>query len=325
MSVGGENVTVTVSRGPANDTPGERAWAQVRNAKPNASIPVALPEPARDGTIRTEALSIAVQKRQNVSLSVATGSGRQTNQTPQFTPSTAAEDMGYINVGHTVPDEEIENVTFRFSVSSSTLSSAERKNVALYRFHNGSWNELPTEYVDRNGSAYVFAAQSPGLSSFTVGKKVAAFQIQQATLLSDVQTTFDPVNVRVRVENEGGADGVFTAELRLDSETVDTDEFTIAAGGTRQTSFEELVQEPGRYEVLVNNYTVGTVNVSETASQLSSRRDGETPMDVETARPEQSTPTEDGSGETGVRMPGFGVLVAILSLGIAIGSRRRRR
>ncbi|MFB6086239.1 MAG: PGF-pre-PGF domain-containing protein [Halodesulfurarchaeum sp.] len=317
VRAGGRNVTVSVVRGPPEETPGSRTWARVQNATPNASIPIELPEQAKNASVGTERLSIAVTDRDDFTLSVTTASRRPSNQTPEFTPPAAAEGLGYISVAHTVPDEEIKNVTFRFSVGIDTVEPDEREDVALYRYHNGSWNELPTRFVTRNGTEYIFEGRAPGLSSFTVGKKVASFEIQDGTLLASTQTVFDPVNVRVRITNEGGADGVYTARLLLNGREVASERLSIAAGGTRQTSFRESVTEAGQYTVLVNNYTIGTLNVTGAPTQSAATSPG-------TTIGRQSTHGAETAEQTPVTMPGFGPLIGLFGGWIAIWLGRRR-
>ncbi len=331
ISVGGENVTITVSQGPPETTPGTQVSVHVANATPNRGIPVELPEPATNAAVGTTQLSVAVTERQNFSLGVTTRSERDTNRTPEFTPTESAEGIGYISVDHTVPDSEIENVTFRFTVDSGTITPGEREDIALYRHHNGSWNEVPTTYVDRNETAYIFEAVSPGLSEFTVGKKVANFEIQHATLETETQTTSEPLAVRVRITNNGGADGVYLARLLLDQEELAENKLSIAAGGTRQTSFEEPIDEPGRYTVLVNNFTVGTLHVDSASPVTTSLADGPNNA-AGTAEALSDQSTRDATVEetesdpvTQTRMPGFGVLAGTIGFLVAALRSRGRR
>jgi PGF-pre-PGF domain-containing protein len=294
--------------------------AHVANATPNHPIPVELPAVA-NASIETRQLSVTVSERQNVSLGVTTRTERDENRTPEFSPGAAAEGVGYISVDHTVPDEDIETVSFRFTVAADRITPEERGDIALYRHHNGSWNEVPTSYVDRNGTAYVFEAESPGLSEFTVGKKVPAFEIEQATLLASPQTVADPVDVRVRITNDGGADGVYTARLLLNQAPIAEKQLSIAAGGTRQTSFEQDIDAPGEYTVLVNNYTVGDLDVNPSAVEAGDGSNGSESIE---ATIEGMSETIEESPSTMTEMPGFGIVAGTMALLVA-GLLRRRR
>ena len=324
ISVGNSNVTITVGQGPPAEVPGARVVAHVANATPNASVPVDLPRAGND-SVQTERLSVTVTDRQDFSLGVSTKTERDVNRTPAFEPEGKAKGLGYISVDHTVPDSEIEGVTFRFAVDADRITPSERGDVALYRHHNGSWNEVPTTYVARNDTAYVFEAESPGLSEFTVGKKLPAFEISEARLLSSVQTTADPVSVRVRITNEGDADGVYTARLLLNEQAVGEEQLSIAAGGTRQTSFEESIEEPGEYRVLVNNHTVGQLDVE--AAAVDSKTDTVTPVSSTLAESSASDSSGDNGtadGETMTEMRGFGIFAGVLGLVLVALTRRQR-
>lgn len=63
------------------------------------------------------------------------------------------------------------------------------------------------------------------------------------------------------VENGGDRAGTFYAELRIDGVIVDTEEVAIAAGDTEPVTFTHAFDEPGEYEVSINDVPAGTVRV----------------------------------------------------------------
>ncbi|ERG98178.1 MAG: PKD domain protein, partial [Haloquadratum sp. J07HQX50] len=85
--------------------------------------------------------------------------------------TTGSVPVGYVEVTHTNPDTDIENVTFRFRIQKAYLDERDvaPSAVALYRNETDGIVRLPTENVGDNTSHYVFESTSPGLSLFTIG------------------------------------------------------------------------------------------------------------------------------------------------------------
>lgn len=79
--------------------------------------------------------------------------------------------LGYVNVSHSMPATAFTDATFVFTVERSALASRglSPENLSLYRFHDGTWTELPTRVVGAVGDRLRFRADSPGLSLFAVG------------------------------------------------------------------------------------------------------------------------------------------------------------
>lgn len=274
--------------------------------RPNVTVPVNLTRPAtRDDPVAVDALDVSLERGANFTLEVTNSPEPIPNRTPAFdTPANGTVGLGFLGVNHSVPDAAIENVTFTFRVSKARLNDSEVGDVALYRYHDGSWNELPTEPAGETDTHYVFRAESPGLSEFAAGKKTASFEIRNATVTVTRLRAGDDVQVRVRITNTGGADGTFDATLRLDGDVVATRQLTIAANGTRQTTFERAISRPGTYDVTVNEFPVGSVHVEGS--------------DAATASSEDSTAVTSGQ-------PGFGAAQAALAAVVAALAAARHR
>jgi len=203
------------------------------------------------------------------------------------------------------------------------VNASERGDIALYRYHDGSWNELPTTLVETTANHYVYRVRSPGLSEFAAGKKRPQFEITNATVDISTLSIGDALKVQVRISNEGDADGTFTAKLVLGDQSVASRQLTIAAGGMRQTTFERTVAEPGTYEVYVNEFRAGEVAVNESA--VASPTDDATTTGPTGAATDSETDTDGRSGsETTAGAPGFGVGVAVVALGGALAVARWR-
>ncbi|MDS0298617.1 PGF-pre-PGF domain-containing protein [Halogeometricum sp. S1BR25-6] len=183
---------------------------------------------------------------------------------PEFETDDGAETLSHIRVDHSISNAEVNGtVEIGFEVSKARLGneSVAPENVALYRYENGSWTELPTDVVGETNETVRFRAASPGLSEFAAGAKRARFTVETVDVAVAEITVGDGVRVHVTVGNDGGADGEFLAQLILDGRPVEERSLTIAAGGQRQTLFDHAVVDAGEYEVRVNDVVAGSVVV----------------------------------------------------------------
>ncbi|UTF54821.1 Ig-like domain-containing protein [Natronosalvus rutilus] len=93
---------------------------------------------------------------------------------PDTTPS-GESPISYLNVDHSIPDEEIGEVTFRLRVSKDTLAARglAPSDVVVYRYHDGQWQTASMRVVDETATHHVFEATVPGLSVFAVSGQAA--------------------------------------------------------------------------------------------------------------------------------------------------------
>jgi hypothetical protein len=288
--------------------------ATVRNATANTTQSLNLSWPlTRDDVIAVDALSFTPLRDGDVTLSVATNASRF-GTVPAFDREDGTEAAGFVHVEHSVANEDVEDVTFTVRVRKDRLAGDETgpEDVALYRHEAGAWTELPTRLVSEGGAHYFYEASAPGLSDFTTGVKQAKFRITDAVVTVTRIRTDEGTTVLVRVRNVGGADGTYEVKLRLEDAVVDRRELSIAPDGTRQASFERTFDEPGAYEVYVNERFVGSVTVE---------RPETTESGVTTAAP------ADDSSPTDRSLPGFGagaaaVVVLVVTLRLAVDRRR---
>jgi hypothetical protein len=272
----------------------------------------------RDDRVAVDALSFVPERDGNVTLSVATNASRF-EDVPAFAPEDGTEPAGFVRVEHSIANENVGNVTFTLRVRRDLLAGNETgpEDVALYRYENGTWTELPTRLVGEGDTHVFFEARAPGLSDFATGVEQAKFRITDAVVTVTRIRTDEGTEVLVRVRNVGGADGTYEVELLLGGDVVDRRELSIAPNGTRQATFERSFGDPGTYEVYVNDRFVGNVTVDPAAS---------TGTD---ATGDEGTETDLGGGEspTGGALPGFGIGTAALALAVAallLAVRRRR-
>jgi PGF-CTERM protein len=267
-----------------------------------------------DSNVSLTVMNITVNRGGDFGLGV-TSAERELGTTPAFELQSrnGTEPVGYLNVSHTIADDNIDQVEFKHRVSKQKLAEldADVEDYALYRHTGGEWVELDTTVVAETETAYVVEATSPGLSDFTSGVKQPKFRVVDADVDVTKINRGEDVGVRVTIRNDGGADGTYTTELILDGEVVATQDATIAAEGKRVVTFQQEISDPGTYTVQVNNVTVNDVEV--TAAELN-----ETPA---TATATEGGDGDDGPTETGA--PGFGVVVALVALLAAAALARR--
>lgn len=334
----GNGTTPPANRtGPPNGTAGEASEranrvpaaatvnVTVENATANESISVNVSRPEhRNSSVGFDSMNVTPAKNASFTLNATASDDPIANRTPTTDLPNGTQPLAFLSVAHSIDDANITNVTFTFRVEKDRVNASERDEIALYRYHGESWDELPTTLVATTDTHYVYRVRSPGLSEFAAGKQTAQFQITNASVEIRTLSVGDALKVRVRITNEGDADGTFTAELVLDGEAVARRQLTIAAGGMRQTVFERTVAQPGTYEVYVNDFRVGEVTVNGTAAT------GDDSTSTWTSDEATDRDETDGSdrtdSKTNAGVPGFGVPVAIVALlGALLAVRWRKR
>jgi methionine-rich copper-binding protein CopC len=274
----------------------------------------------------TDAVAPTTQGRANDSVGTSTDSRA-------FLGTTGSVPVGYVEVTHTNPDTDIENVTFRFRIQKVYLDERDvaPSTVALYRNETDGWSHLPTEDVGSNGSYYLFESVSPGLSLFAIGSSGPTFVIERASGPADTLTISEPVTVDATVRNLGRAAGAYTAELRSNGTVVAAREVELAPNSTRTVSLSFTPADPGEYTLTVGTVVAGTVSV-----QSDEVLNASTPAPTEQANPQQTPGTTgestqpagdngDTESATDASGPGFGVAVAfgvLLTVVIVLARRQ---
>lgn len=243
--------------------------ASVVDAAPNTTQSLNISWPAtRDDTVAIDALSYTPERGGEFSINV-TKRDAQFEGAPAFEPADGTEEVAFVSMDSTIANEDLQDVTVTFRVRQDQLAGDEAPDdVALYTHRNGQWVELPTTLVDESRTHYFFETESPGLLDFATGIKQANFRIDDAAVSVTEISAGESVDVVVRVTNVGGADGTYTVRLIRDDTVVDQRELSIAATGSRQTILTESFDNPGTYELYVNDHLVGTITVHGSADSL---------------------------------------------------------
>ena len=211
---------------------------------------------------------------------------------------------------------EVAAAEIRFETEMSAFSDAESpEEVALYRYVNNRWRELPTVY-EGDG---VYVAETPGFSYFAVGGPQSDVAVAEASLGSRETAPGSQTEVAVRLRNDGGAEGTTNVGLRINGEVVDDRTITVPADATRRVTFTPAFPEVGEYDVAVGSTEVGTVEVVEESSDAeSSDGEGATGGDGE-----DTSGGDGGSGSGDTPTEGFGIgltqVVGLVSLLLVVG------
>jgi len=156
------SVTITPTNG--------RFEVAVTDAKANTPVEISFDESALDTRgSGLEMLRLTLGVDRAFDLLVSQSEGPEANG-PSL-PEMIGRSVSYLRLDHPeLSDEEITGASFRFRVGADLLAErgATSDDVVLYRYHDGEWTALETTLVESTGSAYVFEADSPGLSTFAI-------------------------------------------------------------------------------------------------------------------------------------------------------------
>jgi hypothetical protein len=139
--------------------------------------------------------------------------------------------------------------------------------VAYYDDVNGVWVPLESEPGEPDGVAEL--TLSTAINHFTIFAVLvevtpappppppAHFVASGLNIEPSVEKTIfvtmtgESVTITASVANDGGQEGTYTVELKLDGETVDTETVTLGAGQNQQVSFTVSGLDYGQHEVEV--------------------------------------------------------------------------
>ncbi|WP_239524295.1 PGF-pre-PGF domain-containing protein [Halogeometricum borinquense] len=291
--------------------------ARVEAAQPSSLVDLPLNTTSESKNVSLDTLSIASQNETySVQATVHDDAPNATIDANVTSPN--EQTVGYLQVDHSVSDRDIDYAVFRFGVHEQRLHerNVSPDQVALYRYHDGTWTELNAILVEKREETYVYNADTPGLSTFAVGRESGGrVAVTNASVGERRVRPGETVTVSAGVTNDGTRAATGYVSLAVDNTTTDTRRVTLGAGDSETETFTVQFDEAGTYNLSVGNRTAGTVGVIEPTP---TERPTPTATQTPTATP-TATPTET---ETGV--PGFGPLAAILSLFVVVTLAWRR-
>jgi len=143
-------------------------------------------------------------------------------------------------------------------------ASEETITIAYYGDVSGVWVPLESTQGERDGML-ILSAAIDHLNIFAVLIEVAPSPPSPAHFVASglsielsvetgifVTKTGESITVTANVANDGGQEGTYTVELKLDGETVDTETVLLSAGLSHEVSFAVSGLDYGQHEVEVD-------------------------------------------------------------------------
>jgi hypothetical protein len=241
-----------------------RVAVDISDARPDETVTVSLPEPVGNGDVGLSELRVTLSGGGAGSLSVASPS-----ETPPEASSLDVDGgaLSYFDVAHDFDDSLLGGVDFSLTVSKTRLDARglTAADLRLYRYHDGTWQALPTRVVGETGTDVELVATSPGLSVFALaaGPSAASLGVTDVSVGASEVSPGESVTVVATVENVGGQSGTSAVDLRVDGEQRTSRSVQLGAGESRTVEFVVLFDEPGRYDIAVAGVSGESVSVSE--------------------------------------------------------------
>lgn len=266
----GNDLSVSVQR-PGDGTTDD-ALVGVDNARADESIAVGTlgdgPPLAVHGPISLDGMAVTLSTNRSFDLGLSlAGNGSVADAaTPGRIP------LAGFTLVNTVSDDEIANASITFSVAQSHLEAVgvSATNVSLFRFHDGSWNAVPTTALSGANGTQHYRAETPGFSRFAVAATLPTtpnFTVTDATLDTGQVTPGAPFTVTATVENSGRGEGTFRGGLEANGTVVATGTTTVPAGETATLSLQSTTDDTGTYALSVNGTSAGPLTVAAAQSE----------------------------------------------------------
>ncbi|MFC6874853.1 PGF-pre-PGF domain-containing protein [Halobellus marinus] len=128
----------------------------------------------------------------NVNVDASYSQTNPSEEVPDLSAETNADEVAYVNVDTNVAEDDLESVTFEFSVSRDRLSESDLSpdEVALYRFNDGEYEEYDASVESEGDDRVTYTAEVPGLSVFAIGEETD--QVTATTTAAPDTDTPDP-------------------------------------------------------------------------------------------------------------------------------------
>ena len=296
----------------------------VRDVRAGEQADVPVPTSGTDGeAVAIERIRVTPATDANLSLTV-TDSSDPLPTTPDRRVGDTATGLRYLSVDHSLPNEEIQQVEYAFRMRTERVANvtaapndtaaANPDAIAMYRYDGtDGWVEQNTTRVRTTETHHHYVTTGDGFSEWTAAAKRPDIRVADASASVDTARAGETVDIQVSLRNDGGADGVFLTELLLNGTVVDDRRATVPDGGTVGVTFERPFDQPGNYQVRVNDVAVGIIEITSEGVQ---RRTATPGLQAESGADSDG----DGTGDaTGSNDPSSSGLPAPLSVALGAG------
>jgi PGF-CTERM protein len=284
------------------------------------------------GNVSADSVAFDTTEPEAFTLNVSTPASAAEAGVPDPEPSDVGTVVGYVQVDHTVSDADLSAVSIDVTVGWDALADGPSGgDIVVYRYHDGEWHPLDTEIDHYSDRGVHLTVDSPGLSVFAVGsERAGAFSVGEATVDATSVTAGESVTVAVPVTNDGTAVDETTLTVTADDRTLTVETVRLLPGQSTTVEIPATFDDPGEYELQVDDRVVDTVTVSAAATATATPSTTATPEPESTATPEstptaEATPTPDDASPTAGSGPGFGFLVTVVAAVLTALAARWRR
>ena len=250
------------------------------------------------------------------------------------------------------PDTSVSGpVTVTVTVPNATVSGIE--NPSMYHDPGSGWEELSTTTTVTSDGTQLTAETKNGLSPFAIAASTASttgpgsgtpstsgggggggsvstdFTISELAPEEAEVTQGTEITVSATVTSTSYLEESQDVELRIDGDTVATQEVTLSSRDSTTVAFENVDTSglEGEYEHGIfteADSETGTLTVTPAADEEEATADSDSAADDEEATAEETAGEDTADGETEDGTPGFGIIVGILALvSLALLARRR--
>ncbi len=284
------------------------------------SVPAANPPSNSNGDSAAKTAPITESFGDDLgTISLKTGSGDAsvaTNATvPQNVREPAFED-GFAALSYLQITGDAKRMTFTVDQDRLANESATVDEVNLFRFENGSWSAVEVEQLETKGDAYRFRTIESVSGTYAVGLDQPSISVADLSLAETRIDADGSTELTVTLSNDGRANGTFEAILTVGGNAVVAKPVEVAAGETREVTFDVSADAPGIYTV-----GVGDATTSLTIAGIETETTTETTTGTATTVPDVTETNDESTGT----VPGFGVAAALLALALAAFVATRKR
>ncbi len=183
-----------------------------------------------------------------------------------FTGNYTSSSCGYPNALHCCSGVTFDqNITIVLNYNPDELpESTASLALAYYDTEQGSWVSLPPD-IGRVAEIGKATGVINHFSTVAIIAELASPSSPASFVLSELNIALSPqvwknifvgvtgedVTITANVANNGGQEGTYIAELKLNGERIDAKEVTLAAGQSQQVTFTLSGMDYGQYEVEV--------------------------------------------------------------------------
>ena len=315
--------TITLTNGDITARVESNASTQTLTVSANASagerVEISFPGGPDDQPYHTDSVAVTPAVDGDLRLNVTTSNEtlaavRETTDgtTAGFADNTTR--LGNISASTNIDNEAIEQAEFTATINRSRFETrnTNASDISFYRFDETAreWVKQNTTVVNRTETTVTVRVVGDGFSEWTAAAARPEFSIDNTEVNVRTATVGEEVEIEVFVTNTGGTEGTYVAELLLNGEVVEDQTAIIASEGQENFLFQRSINDPGQYEVQVNEVFVATVNITESGAEV-----------------EQDPPgneTDDGESDDMLLLavPAVVVILAVVGLGVFYSRRR---